>query len=79
MSLNSETEADTRANRISPVLAAAGWGVVEGSEIKREVICPGRIQVGGQRQKKKVTVADSGECTDCEESRSHFSFLLCHS
>ena len=27
-----------------PVLREAGWGVVEGSQIKREVICPGRIQ-----------------------------------
>lgn len=52
MAFETETESDTRANRISPVLAAAGWGVVEGSEIKREVICPGRIQVGGKRGKE---------------------------
>ena len=52
MTYETETEADTRANRISPVLAAAGWGVVDGSEIKREVICPGRIQVGGKRGKE---------------------------
>ena len=44
-----ETEADTRANRIDPVLSAAGWGVVEGSRIRRELICPGRIQSGGTR------------------------------
>ena len=37
-----ETEADTRANRIDPVLREAGWGVVEGSRIQREPICPGR-------------------------------------
>ncbi|MGO7820477.1 EcoAI/FtnUII family type I restriction enzme subunit R [Rhizobium ruizarguesonis] len=46
-----ETEADTRANRIDPVLAAAGWGVVEGSKVRREVICPGRIMSGGKRGK----------------------------
>ncbi len=44
-----ETEADTRATRIDPALAAAGWGVVPGSRIRREVICPGRIQPGGKR------------------------------
>ncbi len=44
-----ETEADTRANRIDPVLCAAGWGIVDGSRIRRELICPGRILPGGQR------------------------------
>ncbi|MBK1707033.1 EcoAI/FtnUII family type I restriction enzme subunit R [Halochromatium glycolicum] len=44
-----ETEADTRANRIDPILEAAGWGVVPGAMIRREVICPGRIQTGGRR------------------------------
>ncbi len=44
-----ETEADTRANRIDPVLREAGWGVVEGAQIHRELICPGRILTGGQR------------------------------
>lgn len=43
-----ETEADTRANRIDPVLHAAGWGVIEGSRIRREMICPGRITGGGR-------------------------------
>jgi type I restriction enzyme, R subunit len=46
----SETEADTRANRIDPrPRRAAGWGVVEGSKIRREMICPGRITGGGGR------------------------------
>lgn len=45
-----ETEADTRANRIDPVLMAAGWGT-GGATIKREQICPGRIQSGGRRGK----------------------------
>ncbi|WP_416915637.1 MAG: EcoAI/FtnUII family type I restriction enzme subunit R [Roseicyclus sp.] len=51
MSLREETEADTRANRIDPVLASAGWGTVDGSRVRREVICPGRIQSGGKRGK----------------------------
>ena len=49
MSHADETEADTRADRIDPVLRESGWGVVEGSRIRREVICPGRIQIGGRR------------------------------
>ena len=49
MSLHDETEADTRAKRIDPVLRAAGWDVVEGSRIRREMVCPGRIQAGGKR------------------------------
>ena len=51
MSLHDETEADTRAERIDPVLRESGWGGVEGSRIRREVICPGRIQAGGNRSK----------------------------
>ena len=50
MSYATETEADTRADRIDPVLAAAGWGL-NGSKVRREVICPGRIQSGGTRGK----------------------------
>lgn len=50
MSNQTETEADTRANRIDPVLMAAGWGT-GGATIKREQICPGRIQSGGRRGK----------------------------
>ena len=51
MSIHDETEADTRAERIDPVLAAAGWGRNDGSKVRREVICPGRIQAGGKRGK----------------------------
>lgn len=47
--VSSETEADTRAERIDPILKKAGWGVVEGSRIRRELICPGRISAGGKR------------------------------
>ncbi len=35
MTLRDETEADTRAERIDPVLAAAGWGQ-NGSKVRRE-------------------------------------------
>ena len=51
MSINDETEMDTRAERIDPVLKDAGWGIVTDSRIRREVICPGRIQSGGKRGK----------------------------
>jgi type I restriction enzyme R subunit len=50
MTTSDQTEADTRAERIDPVLAAAGWGQ-NGSKVRREVICPGRIQSGGTRGK----------------------------
>ncbi len=39
-----------RRFRIDPVLAAAGWGT-GGATIRREHICPGRIQSGGRRGK----------------------------
>jgi type I restriction enzyme, R subunit len=44
-----EHEADTRAELIDPALKAAGWGVVEGSRVKREVIAPGRLLGAGKR------------------------------
>ncbi len=45
-------EAETRAEHIDPALAAAGWGVVEGSRIRREFpIAPGRIEGPGRRGK----------------------------
>ena len=45
----SRNEADTRADLIDPKLKQNGWGEVEGSYIRREVICPGRIMTGGKR------------------------------
>jgi type I restriction enzyme R subunit len=43
-------EAETRAELVDPALAAAGWGVVGGSRIRREyVIAPGRIEGAGKR------------------------------
>ena len=47
-------EAETRAEHIDPALKAAGWGVVEGSRIRREVISPGRLQGGGKRGKAEI-------------------------
>lgn len=45
-------EAETRAEYIDPALKAAGWGVVEGSRIRREYpITPGRIEGAGRRGK----------------------------
>jgi len=45
-------EAETRAEHIDPALKAAGWGVVEGSRIRREYsIAPGRIEGHGRRGK----------------------------
>jgi type I restriction enzyme R subunit len=43
-------ESETRAELIDPALAAAGWGVVEGSRVRREyLISPGRIEGHGRR------------------------------
>ncbi len=48
-------EAETRAEYIDPALAAAGWGVVEGSRIRREYrIAPGRIEGAGRRRRPLV-------------------------
>ena len=45
-------EAETRAEHIDPALKAAGWGVVEGSRIRREYpITPGRIEGHGRHGK----------------------------
>jgi type I restriction enzyme R subunit len=43
-------EADTRALHIDPALKEAGWGVVEGSRVRRSyTITPGRIEGQGRR------------------------------
>ena len=45
-------EAETRAEHIDPALKAAGWGVVEGSRIRREYsITLGRLEGRGKRGK----------------------------
>ena len=48
-------ESETRAERVDPALRAAGWGVVEGSSIRREFrITLGRLQGGGTRAKPEI-------------------------
>jgi type I restriction enzyme R subunit len=48
-------ESETRAEHIDPALKAAGWGVVDGSRIRREyAISPGRIE-GRSRRGKSLT------------------------
>src|SRR6187549_2309773 len=47
-------EAETRAELIDPALRAAGWGAVADSRIRRETICPGRIEGAGRRGKPEI-------------------------
>lgn len=47
-------EAETRAELIDPALKAAGWGVVEGSRVRREVITIGRLQGHGRRGTQEI-------------------------
>src|SRR5271156_2429064 len=48
-------EAETRAEHIDPALAAAGWGVIAGSRIRREYpITLGRIEGHGRRGKGRT-------------------------
>jgi type I restriction enzyme R subunit len=48
-------EAETRAEHIDPALKAAGWGVVDGSRVRREYqITLGRLQGHGQRGKPVI-------------------------
>jgi len=42
-------EAETRSELIDPALRAAGWGLIEGSRIRQEVITPGRLVGNGGR------------------------------
>ena len=50
-------EAETRAEYIDPALKAAGWGLVEGSRIRREYpITLGRLE--GQGRRGKPLIAD---------------------
>jgi type I restriction enzyme R subunit len=42
-------ESETRADLIDPALKEAGWGVVEASRVRREVITLGRLQGAGKR------------------------------
>ena len=48
-------EAETRAEHIDPALKAAGWGVVEGSRVRREFhITQGRIEGHGRRGTRDI-------------------------
>ena len=48
-------EAETRAEHIDPALKAAGWGVVDGSQVRREFrITEGRLQGHGQRARAEI-------------------------
>lgn len=47
-------ESETRAELIDPALKASGWGVIEGSRVRREQITAGRIQLGGNREKPMI-------------------------
>lgn len=47
-------EAETRAELIDPALRDTGWGVVEGSRIRREVIAPGRLVGSGKRAQADI-------------------------
>jgi type I restriction enzyme, R subunit len=47
-------EAETRAEHIDPAVKAAGWGVVEGSRVRREYITPGRLEGYGRRSKAEI-------------------------
>ncbi|MCB9989325.1 MAG: DEAD/DEAH box helicase family protein [Rhodospirillales bacterium] len=47
-------EAETRAELIDPSLKEAGWGVVDSSRVRREVITLGRLQGAGKRAKQDI-------------------------
>ncbi len=47
-------ESETRAEHIDPALKAAGWGVVDGSYIRREHITMGRLLGSNQRTKPEI-------------------------
>lgn len=45
-------EAETRAEHVDHAPKAAGWGVVEGGRVRREVpITPGRVEALGRHGK----------------------------
>jgi len=47
-------EAETRAELIDPALKEAGWGVMDGSRVRREMITLGRLQGAGKRGKQDI-------------------------
>ena len=61
-------EAETRAEHIDPALAAAGWGLVEGSRIRREELS-GETQILKSIYQQKLTALD-----DLKTSLLHQAF-----
>ena len=53
-------EAETRAELIDPALVQAGWGKVDGSRVRREVITLGRLTGGGKRGHQEIADYVSG-------------------
>ena len=47
-------EAETRAELIDPALREAGWGIVDASRVRRELITPGRLEGAGRRGRKEI-------------------------
>jgi type I restriction enzyme R subunit len=47
-------EAETRAELIDPALKEVGWGAVDGSRVRREMITLGRLIGGGKRSKQDI-------------------------
>jgi type I restriction enzyme R subunit len=47
-------EAETRAELIDPALKEVGWGVAADSRVRRETICPGRIEGAGRRSRPEI-------------------------
>ncbi len=47
-------EAETRAELIDPALKTAGWGIIEGSRIRREVITLGRLVGNGKHASSDI-------------------------
>ena len=47
-------EAETRAVLIDPALREAGRGVAADSRVRRETICPGRIEGAGRHGKPEI-------------------------
>jgi len=47
-------EAETRAELVDPALKAAGWGIVEGSRVRREQYTLGQLQGAGTRGKPEI-------------------------
>ena len=66
-------EAETRAEHVDPALAAAGWGVVEGSRIRREYALP-TLTREERANMAKVDIQSSFT----ERQQAFPSFVLAH-